>query len=47
MDRKERIEFLCRKKRQVLNVTYSPNDPAKLAISLPASEADIQQTFGA
>ncbi|RJG22736.1 hypothetical protein [Paenibacillus thiaminolyticus] len=30
---------------QVLNVTYSPNAPAKLAISLPVSEADIQQTF--
>ncbi|WP_374017724.1 hypothetical protein ABU162_27005 [Paenibacillus thiaminolyticus] len=32
---------------QVLNVTYSPNDPAKLAISLPVSEADIQPAFGA
>lgn len=47
MDRKERIEFLCRKKRQVLNVTYPRMTRRSWAISLPASEADIQQTFGA
>ncbi|MDG0874854.1 hypothetical protein L5D93_21485 [Paenibacillus thiaminolyticus] len=30
---------------QVLNVSFSPNGLAKLAISLSVSEAEIQPTF--
>ena len=32
---------------QIVNVFYSPNGPAKPAIPLPVSEADIQPTLGA
>ncbi|MDR0271407.1 hypothetical protein [Paenibacillus sp.] len=31
---------------QIINVIYSPQDPAKLAIALPATEQEIRQTFG-
>jgi hypothetical protein len=31
---------------QIINVIYSPQDPAKLTIALPVTEQEIRQTFG-
>ncbi|WP_241774512.1 MULTISPECIES: hypothetical protein [Lysinibacillus] len=40
------VNFARVQQGQIINVIYSPQDPAKLTIVLPVTEQEIRQTFG-